>query len=273
MDFSIGKVFSDSIVHKQGPSSRVTTRYYPRDSGGESDVLQAARIRADTAEKDRLRKERTSDRALDIREGDLARKTVQDERLAKIREVAARAELELRGVKSWQDGVRIVERIMRSARAKDAYGRVDKEQVKLYSDLLEQVKTHLLAPPAQGGLGLPPGDLLGKITEAQRELAGPAEAGNEVTMADLGGRVQAGNEFSDAIGATKPAAARVAPAPTPARGAQVAGMADIGNAGLTAGPGMADTAGAQAPAPGMGPMDFGDLTPDFPGRTKPARTP
>ena len=135
MGYQIGKVFSDSVLDRlasradrrsDGHAGSVTRTRNPKVSGGGSNAnLEAAKIRAATADKDRAARTAGQEATISARrEGASAR-----ERAAAIAAAGQRA---LGQVKTAQDGLRLIAWMQSKAREKDAYGRVDPDLAQRY---------------------------------------------------------------------------------------------------------------------------------------------
>lgn len=201
MPYEIGKVFSDAVTggiqrrnERSGGGSIARGRKdgYGYVGGRGAATVDAARIRADQAAADRDSRERlagmsegrkaeTSGRALDIREGELERKARHDAVQERLRAVAIAAEDQLARVRTTNDGIKVLGWLMAKAREKDAYGRVDPEQVAGFGKLIDAVRTRLISPTSKGGYGLPGEEIDAMARKALGDLN--AEFGGSVMSA------------------------------------------------------------------------------------------
>lgn len=191
MPYQIGKVFSDSVLDRLasraeargGRGGSVTQDRRAKVGGGGAGV-EAARIRADTADKDRAARVAGQQAALGQRQAEAQVRQGESAGRARARAIAASAEAALAQVKSARDGLRLMGWLESKAREKDAYGRIDPELVQAMKPLIQEARRRLVAPPAEGGLGLPDD---GISDAATRAISGFEDGDPPVDAPDVGG--------------------------------------------------------------------------------------
>lgn len=201
MPYQIGKVFSDSVLdrlasraeRRGGHGGTVTQDRRARVGGN---AVEAARIRADTADKDRAARVAGQQATLGQRAQEAQVRNGISSGRERARAIAANAEAALSQVKNARDGLRLIGWLESKAREKDAYGRVDPELVQAMAPLIREAHRRLTAPVDQGGLGLPD-DGIGAA--ANRAIAGMGGEGSPEDVPDLGGNFL--EKAQDAVGA------------------------------------------------------------------------
>lgn len=225
MPYQIGKVFSDSVLDRLasraeargGHGGTVTQDRRGKGAGG-GGAVEAARIRADTADKDRAARVAGQQATLGQRQAEAQVRQGESAGRARARAIAANAEAALAQVKTARDGLRLIGWLESKAREKDAYGRIDPELVQAMAPLIQEARRRLVAPTAEGGLGLPDD---GISDAATRAISGMTDDGSPSDVPDLGGGFL--DRAADAI---RGAGATVAGA---AKGATRAAVATVGS--------------------------------------------
>lgn len=189
MPYQIGKVFSDSVLdrlasraERRGGHGGTVTQDRRGRGGGGGDGVEAARIRAETADKDRAARVAGQQAALGQRREEAQVRAGESAGRARARAIAANAEAALAQVRSSRDGLRLIGWLESKAREKDAYGRVDPELVQAMAPLIQAARQRLVGPTDQGGLGLPDD---GISSAAARAIAQLSDGGAE-GMPDMG---------------------------------------------------------------------------------------
>lgn len=246
MPYEIGKVFSDSVTNAftqakaQAASQPSTFTRGPRNRLDRNETnLEAARIRSATADADRASKERlagasearkadTSQTALGIRQQNADEVARHNQRTERLRGVTQAFDMDLKTVRTAQQGADLLRRLYRTAYEKDAYGRSDPELIQLVGGIIDHAKQQMTLPVDKGGFGLPGsrgrGDTDGiedAYREIMRELATGMQGGGVGGAAPAGGgRVQSGGAPATGGGARTIKDVRESIfGPTPERGA------------------------------------------------------
>lgn len=217
MPYQIGKVFSDSVLDRLasraesrgGHGGKVTQDR--RGKGG--NAVEAARIRADTADKDRAARVAGQQATLGQRQQEAQIRQGESAGRSRARAIAANAEAALAQVKTARDGLRLIGWLESKSREKDAYGRIDPELVQAMGPLIQEARRRLVAPTTQGGLGLPDDGISDAATKALSALDGE---GSPADVPDLGGNFLE-RAADSVLSAGRQAAGQAAPKAAPAK--------------------------------------------------------